>query len=332
MTTNRDVRALQIVDPVLTNLARRYKSSGFIYDQLMANIPVKTLAGQYPVFTKGYWFANDTDNLVRHRTPAKEVDFEWSTDTYLAKEYALKVSIDDLERSQADPSLKLEQSKNDYLSLRMAISREVRLATLLTDPAVTTGGGLTSGASTTPSNKWDTSTSNPDSDLAAAELVIYNATGQRPNTLVLPYPVALKLATTHGTDTFRGQTLYTVNGLDPIRLGIGILPPVIHGMKVLIPEGPQVANKGAANKNPSQEPYTSPTYDEIWGKSARLLYVNPGAVWGEPSVAYRFQHTPTFTTKWSTIDPDVDYVRQWERLDEKVVAPDAGYQLTSVIS
>jgi hypothetical protein len=333
MATNRDVRSLQIIDPVLTNLARRYQPDGFIYDSVIASIPVKTLSGQYPIFTKGFWFANDTDLLVRHRAPAKEIDFEWSTDTYLCQEYAAKTSIDDLERSQADPSLRLEQSKNEFLSLRMSIAREVRLASILHDPVYAPATGqLTSGNSTTPSTKWDVTTSNPEADIRAAALKVYAATGQTPNTIVLPYPVAYNLATIHGADTFRGQMLYTVNGQEAIRVGDGILPSTIHGMKVVIPRGPQVATRSTTDSRPSQEPYGTANYAEIWGKHARLLYAQPGANWGNPSVVYRFQHTPVFTTKWATTDPDVDYVRQWERLVEKVVAPDCGWVLTDVIS
>jgi hypothetical protein len=51
-----------------------------------------------------------------------------------------------------------------------------------------------------------------------------------------------------------------------------------------------------------------------------------------PSVVYKFAHTNTFTTRWRENDPDVEYVRQFERLSEQVVAPEAGYVLTNVIS
>lgn len=322
--------SLQIIDPVLTNLARRYQAHGFIADQLAPAIPVSTLSGQYPTFDKAFWFSNDTDNKVKDRSPAKEVDFTWSTDTYLAQEYALKVSFTDLELQQANApgaangAIRLEQSKNDFLSLRMAISRELRWATALSDPAQTTGGQLTSGNSTAISTKWDTSTSNPEADIRAAALSIYSAIGYEPNTIVIPYPVAYNLATVHGTDTFRNQFLYTVNGQQMIDLGVGVLPAEIHGMKVLIPKGPQYTtnNEGAA----------SPTYSEIWGKDVRLLYVDPNAAWGTPSVAYRITHTAPTVFRWREVDPDVNYIRQMERVQEKVVAPDAGWVLRAAIS
>jgi len=213
----------------------------------------------------------------------------------------------------------------------MALSREIRLANLLMDPAssaaVNGQGGLTSGNSATPSAKWDTGTSNPEADLRAASLAIYNSIGLHPNVLVVPYPVAYNLATQHGTDTFRGQMLYTVNGQQAIREGIGILPDMIHGMRVIIPLGPQT------NSAPDSDGgLATGTQSEIWGKHVRLLYVENGAPWGTPSVCYQFQHTAPLVSRWRQNDPDIDYIRQWERTDERVVAPDAGYVLTSVIS
>lgn len=314
--------ALQVISPVLTNLARQYKPHGFIADEVLANIPVQTLAGQYPVFTKQEWFSNFVDNLSKDREAAKEVDITFSTEAFLAKEYALKISITDLERAQAHPGLRLEASKLTRLMQAQALAKEVRVAALLRD--VTNGGGFTASNETAISTKWDLTTSNPEADIRAAALSIYNATGLQPNTIVIPYPVAYNLATIHGTDTFRGQMLYTVNGAEAIRIGAGVLPSEIHGMRVLIPTGPQV--------NTQQANTPAASYTEIWGKHVRLLYVDKNAEWGIPSVAYNFQHTPVEVFRWRQNDPDIDYIRVKERVDERVVAPDTGWVLSDCIS
>jgi len=318
--------ALQVIDPVLTGLARAYRPTGFIYDDIVKSFPVATLTGQYPNFPREAWYSNEVDNEVRDRAPAKEVDFDFLMDTYAVKEYALKVSITDLERQQAIAALNLERNKNDFLSLRMTTAREARLEKILypSDTAITgKAGQLTAGRESTPANKWDTSTSNPDADIKTARLTLYNAIGVLPNTIILPYAVAYALATQHGTDTFRGQMIYTVNGGNMISMGDRILPDTIHGMRVIIPKAAQTntANEGAAFSG-----------GELWGKHARLLYVDDGNTYGNPSVVYAFKHTPLTTTRWRQQDPDIDYIRQLERCVEKVVAPDAGYVLTNVIS
>jgi hypothetical protein len=117
--------------------------------------------------------------------------------------------------------------------------------------------------------------------------------------------------------------LYTVNGSEVIRLGAGVLPGEIHGMKVVIAKGPQVT---VAN-SPS-----GATYTEIWGKHARLLYVDPSAPWGSPTSLYRFRHTAPIVKRWRTDDPDVEYIRELERCVELLVAPDTTYILKGVIS
>src|ERR1700741_4463527 len=106
MALNR-ANPLQIIDPVLTGLARAYRPFGFIYDELVAPMKVSTLTGQYMNFPKEAWYANEVDNEVRDRAPSKEIDFDWLTDTYAVKEFALKVSITDLERQQAHEAVRL---------------------------------------------------------------------------------------------------------------------------------------------------------------------------------------------------------------------------------
>jgi len=319
----RGAAGLQVIDPLLTNVARRYTAHGFIYDQIVARQPVQTISGIYPTFPRYYWFAQQADNQIEDRAETKEVNFTWSTEKYLAKKFGLKVSISDDERANAAPQLRLEQNKTELLGIQNALSREIRLATVLRSTAVT-GGQLTESHEAEPSKKWDTSESNPDADLRTAALEIYTAIGINPNTLILPYPVAYNLATQHGTDTFRGQMLYTVNGQEMIRLGDGILPSEIHGMKVVIPKGPQ--------KQVANEPGVGASSSEIWGKNAILAYVDPNAGWGMPTTVYGFQFMAPTVARWQRIDPDVEYIREMERVDEKVVAPDAAWVIKAVIS
>lgn len=319
----RGAAGLQVIDPLLSSIARRYTPDGFIYDQIVARQPVQTISGIYPTFPKWFWFAQQADNKIEDRTETKEVNFEWSTEKYLAAKYGLKVSISDDERANAAPQLRLEQNKTELLGLQNALSREIRLATILRGTGVT-GGQIASGNEAEPTKKWDTSESNPDADLRTGSLAIYNAIGRSPNTLILPYPVAYNLATVHGTDTFHGGMLYTVNGQQQIRLGDGILPSEIHGMKVVIAKGPQ--------KQVANEPGVGAATSEIWGKNAILAYIDPNAGWGVPTCVYGFQFMAPTVARWQRIDPDVEYIREMERVDEKVVANEAAYILKEVIS
>lgn len=319
MATNSP-RALQVYDPILTQIARRYQSGGFLGDQLLSQVPVTTLSSQYPVFDKDYWFQNDVDNRSSDRSPAKEIDFEWSTESFLCEEYKLKVSITELERQQAVDALRLEQSKTELLTHRMLLAHEVRVAAILRK--TTNSGQLNLGAA--PSVNWDQATATIEDDIKTGVLAVYDACGGlTPNVIVIPYKVAYAMALQEDIRAILRSDA-TGQGVPYLSLGDRILPAVIHGMRVVIPRGAQVdSGRGGVGG----------TVSEIWGDHVRLLYVaDGGGGWGIPSVAYKFVHTPKRVTRWSTVDPDVDYVRELERYDIKVVAPDAGYELASVLS
>lgn len=321
MASNRP-RGLQIYDPVLTNIARRYKSHGFIGRTVIPTIPVKLLSSQYPIFTKAYWFQQAVlDNRVVDRSPANEIDFEWSTDSYLAEEYALKVGWTDLELAQADSALKLQSLKTEFLTHQMELAHEVRVAALLKKISAGTPGALNLGAA--PSNNWDVDAATIEVDIKTGVIAIYDKTGLVPNVMVIPYKVAYAMALQEDIRAILRSDA-TGKGVEYLTLGSRIIPAVIHGMKVIIPMGGQldVNGEGAATESIS----------EIWGDDVRLLYVNEGAEWGIPTVAYQLSHTKKKVTRFSQIDPDIDYVREMERYDLKVVAPDAAYELQDLLS
>lgn len=317
MPGTRGPKSLQIYDPVLTNLARQYKPTGFIGDTLLADQPTNVLSAQYPVFDKNYWFQVATDNEVTDRTPAREVDFEWSTESYLCKEYALKVSWSDLEAQQAHGALRLTQNKTEFLTHQMALAHEVRIANLLRKTS--NGGGLNLGVA--PSVNWDQATAVIEEDIKTGVLAMFDLGVPAPNTIVIPYKVAYAMALQEDIRALlRADT--TGKGVDYITLGSRILPAVIHGMRVVIPQGQVMSgNEGATG-----------TISEIWGDHVRLLYVNSSAGYGTPSVAYKFNHTSKKVTRWRTVDPDINYIREFERYALKVVAPDCGYEIASVLS
>lgn len=312
---------LQVYDPVLSNLARRYKPEGFIARQLLPSMPVKTLSGQYPVFPREWWYRIQVaDNRVSDRSPAHEIDFEWSKDTFFCEEFALKISLTDLEESQAIPELRLRQQKTELLTHQMEFAHELRVANLL---RATGDGGELTGGSHTPATKWDVG-GDPEADFKTGALAMYRKIGRRPNIAVMDYETAYELAT---NSTFRTLLKYDASGkpINFIEVGDRVLPSVIHGMKVIVAEQAQMdtAGEGAADQA---------TLTPIWGPHVRLLRTNPGASWGDPAVAYVMQHTPKRVTRWSQVDPDIEYAREMERYDIKTVAPDCGYVIKDAIT
>jgi hypothetical protein len=330
----RDARDLQIIDPVLTTVARQFRPHGFVYNAVCPSIPVSALSGQYPVYDSSYFFGDDVDNQLTDREETPEIEFKWSTDPYLCRDYGLKVSITPRERQQAAAgglALRLEQSKTQFLMTRMATRRERRLAAKLTKAAGGAVGGLTGGGAVAGGTAWATSTT-VETDLKTAKLAIYNITGMTPNVAIIPYAKAYDLAT---NATLRDIFKYFVNSGAFIQLGADdngediFLPRFFQGLRLVVPKGTLVntAHEGAAS-----------SLSDVWGTSVRLLYVDPQAAWGVPSTIYQFQ-APVITgqgtagsgplvDRWRQPDPVKDLIRATECIDEKVCAPDLGYELT----
>ena len=314
MPAAKSPRDLQIVDPVLTNVARAFKPSGFIADQVLPIVPVDVDAGQYPVFDG--FFDSATNNKVADRSVTPEVDFTFSTDTFVCEDYRLKATITKKEERNANGALRLRQNKLDVVLTQMAIRREVRAADLLRK--TTNGGALTLGAGV--SNKWNVDAATIEADIQTGATAVYNATGVGTNTIVIPYLVAYAMST---QQDIREILKYTVNGGDIISMGDRILPATLHGHKVLIPKGTvrNTANDGATR-----------TLAEIWGDHVRLLYVpEGGGGWGIPATGYTFQSQPEVVDRWKDNDPPVENIRAWETKDEKICAPSFGYEITDVL-
>jgi hypothetical protein len=334
MPSGRDARQLQVIDPVLTQVARRYRPQGFVYNQVCPTINVQTISGQYPVFDDRYWFANEQDNKISDRGETPEIEFAWSTDTFLTEDYGFKISITPRERQQAGSiggaALKLEQNKTEFLMQQMANAREKRLAAQLKHTG--NGGALTSTAAA--GTAWATSTA-IEANFKTAKTTVYNLTGLTPNVAIIPYLKAYDMAT---NATLRDIWKYQVNSENFIRLGADaegediFIPRWFQGCRLLIPKGAlaQTGKEGAAK-----------SLSEVWGSSVRFLYVaQGGGGWGIPSTVYQFQHPVISGTasagdgpvvdRWQENDPRKDVIRAMECIDEKVCAPDTGFELTGV--
>ncbi len=338
MPSGRASRELQIVDVVLSQVARNFVPHGFAYGQVAPTIPVDVISGQYPVYDDAYWFSVEADARMSDRAETPEIELSWSTDSFLCQDYGLKVSITPRERQQAASqgnALRLESQKVRWLMTQLALRREVRLAAKLRTTG--NGGALTSGGNATAAFATSTAI---EADWKTAKTAVYNLTGLTPNVAVVPYLKAYDMAT---NPTLRDIFKYQVNSEAYITLGPGpdgeqlMLPQVFHGTRLIIPMGAlkQTGHEGAAK-----------SLSEIWGSSVRFLYVDPNAGWGIPSTVYQFQHPvlsgdgraaiPTDATdgesgpvvdRWSQADPRKDFIRAMECVDEKVCAPDLGYEL-----
>jgi hypothetical protein len=345
---------LQVVNEVLTNVAKQYRPQGYIYDRLVAPQLVNYNFGLYPVFNPAQFFSTGGNLAVSDRAPTPKTDFEWSTSPYACVDYRLAASITRKEMAQAHPAVRLDYSKTVGLLTQFATNRENRLATALQSTA--NGGQLTAngGNPVAPTVKWDQGTTSTPAtiqqDLQGAALLVMKASGVRPNTLVIDYQVAYAIAADPGIKDYIKYLIGTQALADGVQ---AILPSKLFGFNVVIADGTlmNTGRPGDANA----------TLSGIWGNKARLLYVNPNAQWGIPSVVYAFRGRvaegvgdaqppaaimPTgqggqepgpagswaVVDQWWDIDPPVLNIRAWECVDERVVAPELGIEIGPVLN
>lgn len=341
-TTGQDPSGLQIISPVLTNVARQYRPQGFIYDQVTAPMQVSVNSVQYPIFDPTSFFQDPGNIAVADRAPTPEIDLKYSTTPITLLNYRLKTTISMEERQQANPALRLELSKTQQLLTTMALAREIRLAAIL--KGANNGGQFTAN-STTPSVKWDQGTTGSPAtiqqDIRTGVLAVYAQIGVLPNTIVMDYAVAYAIA----LDPTIQDLIKYVNGPAIVEMGDRVLPAQLWGLNVVIAKG---------IKKSSGKEGDALSLSSVWGNSVRLLYVDPNAQWGMPATAYSFKGLvrgdqgpePNATSpnmpgdgpgfalvdRWQTPDPPVEHIRAWERTAEVVVAPDTGYEIATVLN
>lgn len=345
-----EASGLQLVNEVLTTLAKQYRPQGFIYDRIVAPQLVNFNMGEYPIFDKTGYFAGGANTLVEDRAPTPIVDFDWTVGTYHCRDYRKQTLITRKEMAQAHPALRLDYSKTVGLLTQFATDRELRLANKLR--AQSNGGQFTNAAST-PTVKWDAgTTATPatiQNDLQSAALTVMSQTGIRPNTLVIDWQIAYAIA---HDPTLQDLIKYQIGPRVVEDAVQAVLPPRLFGFNVIVADG-TLYN--------SARPGGAMSAQGVWGHSARLMYIDPNAQWGIPSTVYAFRGRvnegvgdaqpsaaimPTgqagqepgpagdwaIVDQWWDVDPPTLHIRAWECVDENVVAPELGVEIQNVLA
>lgn len=307
----------------LTNLARLYRPdiNGFIADLVCPPLPVAHENDLFYRWTQGPFFATDVEDLVPDRAKPRKLEFDMDTASYIAQKRELAWDISDRERGNADSQLRLEIIKQEGVLGRLLLKKEDRVATLLRK--TTNGGGLSLGVASV-SAGWDVSTTTYNQilgDVIAGRTAMRQAIGAAPNVIVLPAAVAEGM---HKSLFFSGLQAYTRGNLDsqPLYSDYPLLPPVLWGMRVLVP---------GQIKNTAKEGQTA-SYSDVWGKAARLLYVTTGPALETPSAAYSIQSRPLTTRRWRDEEAETDSFAVGYVGVEQVVAPNAGYEINAAVS
>lgn len=175
------------VDVPLSNIVLGRRPEGFIADQLLPITTVNKQSDMYWKFAHAEWLQYQAGLTLRApMTEAKKVSMTVSSDNYFAPNYALGAEWPVEDEVNADTVLQWARSNALYVTDRLMIDYEMRIATL----AVTSANV---GTIFLASSGWNTAARTALTDLLGWRESFKDISGKYPNTLVLPRNVLAKL-------------------------------------------------------------------------------------------------------------------------------------------
>lgn len=305
------------IDPLLSNFAVGYAPHGLIAPDVFPIVNVPRQSGVYAVFEQADLFrVGDTKRAPG--TEANRIRFRVGSDTYFCINYALKTQVLLEETANADAvfRMQLEQQRVGGALTMLALDWENRLAGRVFN-------ATNVGSSVQVASSWTASTSNPVGDLNTALDNVENATGYRPNTMVI------------GVEAWRALRRHpdVINkSRNPNIVAGGNYPAVEEVARLFELERILV---GTAFRNTAQEGQPQ-NLKPVWGPHALLAYLETqqavdaptyGAAfrWVEPSVPNMQVERLPFDSRIKAQELEVGYFQ-----DENVVAPALGFLVQSV--
>lgn len=300
------------IDAALSNLSVKFTNDEFIQDEICPRLPVKKKSDLYYIYGKEDFKVKD--DIRTPGTPAQEIFHTYKTDTYSCEAHSVKEKVPDEVKDNADDPLDPELDATELVTNTILLNREKRVASLLT-----TGGNYAAGMTTSPTSPWSSSGSTPIKDLLeVGAKAVHKKIFKKPNTLVIPYEVALTLS-------WHADIKEVVKFTHPDMLLVAdgvIIPKTLWGMKVLMPGAGE--NTAALGQDEA--------LGYIWGKNVVICYVNPAPGLRKVSFAQTFQWKTREVSKWYSQDIKSTWIQCEEWSTEKMICNVAGFLLTNVIA
>ncbi len=328
--------SLALVSPVLTNFSLEYtqerlvtdSGSGFgltpdfFFPRLRHVGP--GLAATYATYNIQNRFNLPNAALIRraNQTDYHTIDWNISSGSYEIQDYGLGKSWDDNEVSAQLPPVALERDTASIIADLTLLAYSRRVNAIVNSGTITqtaTAAAIANGGSA----QWDAAGSNPIGAVNTAVNTIYQATGIRPNRMVLGWDVWINgimnndelISRIQAGNNMAGNADITPRlvgerlfGLD-LRVDTGIIDTVVEG---------QTASLSTSGTG-------------MIGKNAIIFFANPN-----PGVRSRTLGFTAFTEwfvnrKWD-INPKMHRVTVSHMTAEELVAAALAYRITSVVS
>lgn len=314
---NPQVRDLHI-DRALTQISVDYQNGDFISDQILKRVPVDKESDKYYVF-KGIF--DVIDDRVRPGGVAKEIGWDFSTDTYFCDGHAIREPINDRQRGNADDPLDLDSQAAENVMQTILLNKEKATADLIFALATYDSTLRTTLSGT---SQWsDFTNSDPQAAIEGAKQLVAAEIGLRPNTLILGEQVWAKLRQHTGLVTMWDSQRKRM-------LTIDALKELLEVENILVGRAMyNTANQGQAQAK-----------GFVWGKHASLVYVPARPAQKTPALGYTFVwksprglgQDGVITYKYREENRHSDIVENELYYDHKIVVQKAGYHWHDAIA
>jgi hypothetical protein len=302
----------QIVDLVLTNVARGYTNAGFVGSYLFPQVTVEQRAGKVVQFGKEHFRRYNT-----RRAPGAAVatvEFGYAGRPYALNQHALKgkVPIELLQDAQAVPGINMgTQAVNAVL----AITR-LELECQQAEQALNAANYASSNKLTlSGTSQWSHDSAKPGKAVRAAAQVIRSKIGRMPNVLILG-------AMTWDAVQENPSVIDRVKYVGSDSLTTDIFAKLCGVEKVVVGEAVYADE--------------TDTFVDVWGKHAVLAYAAPVslAAQGSPSFAYTYQLSGHPFVEQTYYDNDT---KSWlypvtDEHSAEIVGADAGFLFTNAVA
>lgn len=295
------------VEQLLTQFSIRYRNNATVGEVLFPVVPVDKQSDKFLVGDKSSF---RIPNALRAKgTPAARVSWSSTMDTYAALKYGLKDGIVDDDRSEADLPLSLETRTIENLTDLIQLGAESRYVTEL----------ASLGATSAPSTKWDQAGADTKGDIAGAITTILETCGRKPNVMVLPWQVLVKLrANTLILDAIK----YTQPGI----VTADVLASYWEIDRVVVPT--VLYDTAKEGKTPS--------LGFVWPDTCYLAYVDPNPAKDVMTMGVTFRvrygSNDRQVVSWRDDEIDSDMYRVDLMQDECIVCTGAGLRIPTVLT
>lgn len=304
------------VSAPLTNFSIGYHPKGMVARQVFDVVPVVKESGEYFVWNR-HDAARIPDTLRANGAESNTLSFNLdSNGTYRCHEYALKSKITDRDRANADSVLKLEQAKTMRLKDLIELDLEKRVATLLTTQGNFASTNRVQLSGTDQFNNASFVGSIESRIDTGKEAVRQQTLGLDPDTIIIPSAVAKVVKR---DANIRELIKYTHQDL----LVDGDLPPVLWGMKVVIPKAVNVTTRKGASTQ---------TIADVWGKHIVMTVSNGGGSIDVPTFGKLFQAGTEVVKTWRKDELSADFYEYSLNTDEIISSNVAGYLIEDCIA